>query len=101
MLHVQRSVHQEVDFQFVVVKMLVEVDQGNSLLTEPAEGRPAWRVLPLRPAVLFLHVPQHRESVQVAQVQSFWTGCLFGHLVYHPEHEVLHGRVLADVALEV
>ena len=81
--------------------MFVEAGQGDLDLAKPAERRSARRVPPLRPPVLLLHVPQHRELVQVPQVRALWTGHLFGHLVDHPEHPVLVDGVHLSMALEV
>ena len=85
----------------MVLNMLVQVDQGDLLLTKPTEGVSVRRFPPLRPSVLVLHVPQHREFVQVAQTRAHWASHLLGHLVDHPEHGVFLGRVQISMDLEV
>ena len=73
----------------MVLKMFVEVDQGDPFLTKPTEGMTTRRHLPLRPPMFVLHMPQHIESVLVVQVHALQTGHLFVRLVNHPEHDVL------------
>ena len=82
--------------------MFVQVSQGDLFLANPAERGSAWGVRVLRPPVLLLHVLQHIEPVQVAQIYALWTRHVFVGLVDHPEHLVLRRGVhVVGVALEV
>ena len=82
--------------------MFVQVSQGDFFLANPAEWSSAWGVLLLCPPVLLLHVTQHIELVQVAQIHTLWTRHVFVRLVNHPEHLVLRRGVHgAGVVLEV
>ena len=100
----------------VYANMLVQVVQSHGFLTKPTKRLSTWCQMKrlsgpegktceirnlFRPPVLLLHVTDHVEPVQVAHTLTLWADHLAFVLVDHPEHLVLHCRVLLRVALEV
>ena len=94
----------------VYANMLVQVVQSHCFMTKPTERCSSrsqvecfssfFRKL-FGPPMLLPHVIDHIELVQVAHTLTLWADHLAFILVDHPEHLVLHCRVLLGVALEV
>ena len=100
----------------VCANMRVQVVHSQCFLTKPTKRLPTWCQVErlsgsegetceirnlFRPPVLLPHVTDHVKPVQVAHTLTLWADHLALVLVDHPEHLVLHCRVLLSMALEV